>query len=317
MWVALLAVVAVAPALVRADEPAKPSKPTEQERVKALVENPRALYANEYDIRALKPAERQALGTYRYERDVKLLLEQTLAGVKPTDLQRQTLQGIVDAQLEKLHETHGRPSVHSRRKPREPGGVLNPESPNDDGKESKSGLSGPMPAGRLNRDRAISTSVYEDQTRLVNVLKHELSKDQAKVFERIALRWHALRPIGVADGPLRQLTRAVHDPELKISDDTRKECVKVVQKEMKQLIRHHARIQLDNRLKAFDDAKAAVVAKLSAEQRSHFESTLTDIQSKFAREVVMIQDMRANAKAEKEAAANKPAIREQPKPAKP
>lgn len=327
-WLALPLVLAVAmvPALVRADEPAKPAKPdepakpaepTEQERVKALVENPRALYADEYDIRALKPAERLALGMYRYERDIKLLLKETLAGVKPTDMQKRTLTGIVDAQIEKLHETHGRPSRRFRPRPRAPGGELNAESPKDDSKDSKSGGAGPMPPGQLNRDRAISTSVYDDPTRLVNVLKHELSADQVKIFEPIALRWRMLRPFGVADGPLRQLMRAVRDPALKISDGTRAECSKLVQKEVMQLTRHHARLQIDHRLKAFDDAKAAVAAKLGADQRSHFESTLADLQVKFAREVMMIQDVRAKEKAAKEAEAKKPAFREQPKPAKP
>jgi len=292
--------VSLVPAGLRAEET---TKPTEKQRVQKLLENRRQLYANEYDIRALSPRERQAMGVYRFERDLKRLLERTEAGVKLTDLQKRTLRGIVDEQLERLYETKGRPSTSYRKHPNEKGGDLNPGGPEPDKRRGRGIDAGPTPPGPGDRGKPVSTSVYDDPTRLVNTFKDELSAEQAVVYDDIAYRWRVLRPFGVADGPLRQLARAVRDPQLAISDDTRADGVKIIQKQMMDLTRRRARLSLDSRLKAFDEAKAAVVAMMSPEQKSRFEKTIEHLQTVYAREVMMIQDMRAAKKAAKDKAA--------------
>jgi len=275
-----------------------------EKRIEEILKNPRVEYANEYESLGLKNDERKALGNFRYERGLRLLQDQIYKGIELTDLQKKAISAIVEDQLRYLHKTEGAPPTWDGR-PRdalaEPGAenaLLDPAAVTPDPRHT-------TPKSEIREDvrdrNRPPVTMFDDGSTLVNLIATELSGAQLEKYEQISSRWMALRPHGWADGPLRHIFRALRDPELKVSDEERTAMMGILRKSMSEL--RPKRAVLENRLKAFDETKAALIAKMSPAQRDHFEQTLKYLRHKHAEEVLMVMDMRAKKKAEAEAKA--------------
>ena len=297
----------VAPFQARAGDEAKPDK---NQRIEAIMKQPRVQYSNDYESLGLKGHERRAIGMFRYERETRNLHALILKQVELTDLQKKSVAAIIEEQLAYSREMGGRPSVYDGR-PKDPLALPGTENaPLDPAKE----LADPTKKGKYtgkadirNRNRPPAT-MFDDGSTLANLIATELSGAQIVAYEEVVARWKALRPHGVADGPLRHLFRTLRDPALDVDLQERQALNAILQKSMVQL--RPKRGLVENRLKAFDETKSAVVARLELPQREHFEKTLRYLQRKHAEEVLLVMDMRAEAKAKGESKSEK-------KPAKP
>ena len=283
----------VAPFQAMAGDEAKQDK---NQRIEAILKQPKVEYSNEYESLGLKRDERRAIGQFRYERGARELHAHILRDCKLTDLQKKAVARIIEDQLAYVREMGGRPPVYDGR-PRDP--LAEPGSENallDPAKElvdpaTKGKYSGK--ADIVNRNRPPAT-MFDDGSTLANLIATELSGAQIVAYEKVAARWKALRPHGVADGPLRHIFRTLRDPSLNVDLKERRELQDILQKSMTQL--RSRRGLVENRLKAFDETKSAIVARLAPPQREHFEKTLKYLQRKHAEEVLMVMDMRAKDK---------------------
>lgn len=302
IWILVLAVF-LAPVPALAGDEAKPeAKPDKKERIAQLLAKPEVLFGNDFDIRGLKGPERGAIGVFRYERELRKLYQIMLSELKLTDLQKEAIRKLVNEQIAYVKLKGGAPRIFSGRQHNPLAKKGSPYAPTNSAMDR---AEPPMPneAGAIGRDRERKrpdSSMYADATALINLLSTELSGLQIEQFKKPAYRWKVLRPFGNADGPLRQLSRAVRDPYLTIEDEQRTFANKRVQQAMAKLGRD--RQHADKRVAAYEEAKADIAAKLAPAHREHFEKTLKELQTEFAGEVLLVMDMRAE---QKKAAAKK------------
>lgn len=296
VWViVLLASLASVPALA-GDEKKPDAKPDKSKRIAEIVNKPQLLYGNAFDVRGLSATERTELGVYRYETHLRLLHESMVRELKLTDLQKSVIAGIVEERITLIHETGGAPTLQRRPEPGE-----QPTAPGGQG-NSKVGLKNPgTPAGPVNLRQPPAPTMYDDPMPLMELLAAELSGEQTPRYWELAKRWKALRPRGASDGPIRQLVRAVRDPELDVDDGARASYDRIIRTSLKQLGRN--RMSFEKRYQTFQDAKTEIKSTMSPAQAKHLETTLKMLQERHADEILMVMDMRAKEKTKAEKAA--------------
>lgn len=305
IWILAL-VVFLAPVATLAGDEAKPdakpeAAPEEKGRLAQLLAKPEVLFGNDFDIRGLKGPERRAIGVYRYEREVRQLLEIMLSELELTDLQKNAIGELVEEQIAYAHFKGGSPRTFSGRQRNalaEPGSPTGPIVP-PTGRADPTRAKQKWDIDDIRERNRPSGSMFDDPMAFVNLLATELSGQQIEQFKELANRWKVLRPFGSADGPLRQLSRAVRDPALEIGEVHRESADKRVRQEILTLGRD--RQHADKRIAAYEKAKADIVANLAPAQREHLENTLKELQTEFADEVLLIMDMRAANKGKEEA----------------
>lgn len=269
---------------VGASEAEDKPKMTRADVKKMLLADPTKLYANEFDARGLKLDERKMLALSRYLRDGKALQSATLEQLTLPDNIKAKINSIFQDQFDYVVATNAQPRTLDGR-PKDH--LAKPGSPNAPVPEQTKTASG-ISAKEINRPGG---SPFDDPQALINRIAVEIPKDQAEKYGVLAERWRRLRPQGAADGPIRQLMRAVMDPKLGLSDELENECRSLLIAKISKLGRD--RQYLDKRLQATAEGKTLVLAKLNEAQRAQYEKTLSELQDVYAEEIAMLMEYRA------------------------
>jgi hypothetical protein len=108
---------------------------------------------------------------------------------------------------------------------------------------------------------------------LIEKVKAQLNPDQVPDFEKVVERWKAIAPRGPRSGPFQQLRRALHDPEVGLSESEKADADKVLQDTLKSFQSDPDRGP-EKMEKAVDKARSTISEKLTPLQRSKIEADL-------------------------------------------
>ena len=108
---------------------------------------------------------------------------------------------------------------------------------------------------------------------LIEKITAELKPEQVAAFENVVERWKAVSPRGPRTGPFQQLRRAIHDPEVGLSE-AEKTTVDKILTDTLQSVREGDERNPEKMAQAVEKARVVIYEKLTPQQRSKVEANL-------------------------------------------